>query len=76
MPSGCEIVVGDHDFHVVNLTPSVTLLKEVKSDLVGNDDLTSVYKVNCIFSHIFDCDVLMYVCLRVFFILQELCMFS
>ena len=40
--SGCELLVGDHDFHVVNLTPSVTLLIEVKENPDGG--LPSLYK--------------------------------
>ena len=42
MPSYYELVAGDHDFHVVNLTPSVTLLTEVKEYLDGG--LPSLYK--------------------------------
>jgi hypothetical protein len=38
-------VAGDHDFHVVNLTPSVTLVTVVKADPNGNDGgLPSFYK--------------------------------
>jgi hypothetical protein len=46
VPACCELVAGDHDFHVVNLTPSVTLLTEVKSDAAkrGSGHLPSLYK--------------------------------
>ena len=42
--SGYQLVAGDHDFHVVNLTPSVTLLTEVKANPDGNGNLPSLYK--------------------------------
>ncbi len=42
VPSCCELVAGDHDFHVVNLTPSVSLLIEVIENL--DDGLPSLYK--------------------------------
>jgi hypothetical protein len=42
VPSCYELVVGDHDFHLVNLTRSVTLLTEVKENLDGG--LQSLYK--------------------------------
>jgi hypothetical protein len=42
--AGCNLVAGDHDFHVVNLTPSVTILTEVKPNPDGNGELPSVYK--------------------------------
>jgi len=35
VPTGFELALGDHDFRVVNITPSVTLLTEVKSDPDG-----------------------------------------
>jgi hypothetical protein len=44
MPSRFQIAAGDHDFHVVNLTPSVTLLTEIKAHLGGNGELPSFYK--------------------------------
>ena len=44
MPHGCDLVAGDNDFHVVNLTPSVTLLTEVKENPDGNGGLPSLYK--------------------------------
>ena len=44
VPSGYNLVAGDHDFHVVNLTPSVTLLTEIKSNSNGNGELPSFYK--------------------------------
>ena len=47
MPLGCELVVGDHDFHVVNLTHSVTLLTKVKKNPYGG--LPSLYKGEYIF---------------------------
>ncbi len=43
-PSGFELVAGDHDFHVVNLTPSVTLLNEVKGNPNGSGKLPRFYK--------------------------------
>ena len=44
VPTGFDLVAGDHDFHVVNLTPSVTLLTEVKADPDGSGKLPSFYK--------------------------------
>jgi len=44
VPSGFDLVAGDHDFHVVNLTPSVTLLTEVKANPDGSGKLPSFYK--------------------------------
>ncbi len=44
VPSGYQLVAGDHDFHVVNLTPSVTLLTEIKADIDGDGGLPSFYK--------------------------------
>ena len=44
VPVDCNLVAGDHDFHVVNLTPSVTLLTEVKPNPDGNKELPSFYK--------------------------------
>ena len=44
MPCGYQLVAGDHDFHVVNLTPSVTLLTEVKANPDGTGKLPSLYK--------------------------------
>ena len=44
MPSGYHLVAGDHAFYVVNLTPSVTLLTEVKANPDGNGNLPSLYK--------------------------------
>ena len=42
VPAAYELVAGDHDFHVVNLTPSVTLLTEIKANSDGG--LPSLYK--------------------------------
>jgi hypothetical protein len=54
VPSGCELVVGDHDFHVVNLTPSVTLVTEVTAKPDGTEELPSFYKcVIAIFFYVF-----------------------
>ena len=44
VPAGFQLVAGDHDFHVVNLTPSVTLLTEIKPHPDGNGGLPSFYK--------------------------------
>jgi hypothetical protein len=44
VPVGCDLVAGDHDFHVVNLTPSVTLLTDIKENPDGNGGLPSLYK--------------------------------
>ena len=44
VPAGYDLVAGDHDFHVVNLTPSVTLLTEIKENPDGNGGLPSLYK--------------------------------
>ncbi len=44
VPVVCNLVAGDHDFHVVNLTPSVTLLTEVKPNPDGNRELPRFYK--------------------------------
>jgi hypothetical protein len=45
VPVGFQMVAGDHDFHVVNLTPSVTLLAEVRPNLDGvYGELPSFYK--------------------------------
>jgi hypothetical protein len=56
VPSGCEIVAGDHDFHVCNLTPSVTLITEIKAHPEGNGGLPSLYK--CDFVLILHCRML------------------
>jgi hypothetical protein len=40
---GYELVVGDHNFHVVNPAPSVTLLTEVKEN-PNDGGLSSLYK--------------------------------
>jgi hypothetical protein len=44
VPYGCQLVAGDHDFHVVNLTPSATLLTEIKANSDGDGGLPSFYK--------------------------------
>ena len=44
MPTGFELVAGDHDFHVVNSTPGVTLPTEVKANLDGSGKMPSFYK--------------------------------
>jgi hypothetical protein len=44
VPAGYRLVAGDHDFHVVNLTPSVTLLTEINANPDGNEGLPSFYK--------------------------------
>ena len=44
MPFGCELVAGDPDFHVVNLTPSDTLVIEVKANPDGTEELPSFCK--------------------------------
>ena len=46
MSVGYDLVVGDHDFHIVNSTPSVTLLTEVKAHRDGNGQLPSLCKGN------------------------------
>jgi hypothetical protein len=48
LPVGYVLVTGDHDFHIVNLTPSVTLLTEVKAHLDGNRQLPSLIKIVCL----------------------------
>ena len=48
VPSGYEIVARDHDFHVVNLTPSVTLLTEMKANPDGDGGLPSFYEGMCV----------------------------
>ena len=44
VPSGCELVAGDHDFHVCNLTHSVTLLTDIKAHPDGDGGLPSLYR--------------------------------
>ncbi len=44
VPVDCNLVAGDYDFHVVNITPSVTLLTEVKPNPDGNGELPSFCK--------------------------------
>ena len=44
MPVGYQLIAGDHDFHVVNLTPSVTLLTDIKPNENGDGGLPSFYK--------------------------------
>ena len=44
VPSGYQLVDGDRDFHVVNLTPSATLLTEVKANPDGTGNLPSLYR--------------------------------
>ena len=44
MPVGYKLIAGDHDFHVVNLTPSVTLLTDIKPNENGDGGLPSFYK--------------------------------
>jgi hypothetical protein len=44
VPVGYDLVAGDHDFHVVNLIPSVTLLTGIKETPDGNGGLPSLYK--------------------------------
>ena len=46
MPYGCELIAGYHDFHVKNLTPSVTLLTEIMAYHDGNGELPSLYEGN------------------------------
>jgi hypothetical protein len=36
VPCGFELVAGDHDLHVCNLIPSVTLLTSIKAHLDGD----------------------------------------
>ncbi len=80
VPTGCELVAGDHDFHVVNLTPSVTLVTEVKANLDGTEELPSFYKdVIAILFFVFIAAWCMRVCVSVcagVCVLQELFMFS
>ncbi len=45
MPAGYQLIAGDHDFHVVNrLTPSVTLLTDIKPNENGDGELPSFCK--------------------------------
>jgi hypothetical protein len=48
VPWGFDLVAGDHDFHVCNLTPSVTLLTNIKAHPDGDGRLPSLYKGNII----------------------------
>jgi len=41
---GCQLVDGDTDFHVINLTPSVALLTEIRAHPHLNGNLPSLYK--------------------------------
>ena len=41
---GFQLVAGDYDFHVVILTPSLTLLTELKPHPDGNGGLPNFYK--------------------------------
>ena len=44
VPAEHELVARDHDFPLVNLTPSVTLLTDIKENPDGNGGLPSLYK--------------------------------
>ena len=44
VPIGYQLIAGDHDFHVVNLTPSVTLLTDIKPNENEEGGLPSFYK--------------------------------
>ena len=50
---GYDLVAGEYDFHIMNLTPSVTLLTEVKAHLDGNGQLPSLYKGNLPFYFVY-----------------------
>jgi len=50
---GYQLIAGDHDFHVVNLTPSVTLLTDIKPNENGEGGLPNFYKGKL-------CDLLFY----------------
>ncbi len=41
---GYQLIVSDHDFHVVNLTPSVTLLTDIKPNENVEGGLPSFHK--------------------------------
>ncbi len=45
LPSNVESVAGDHDFHVVNFTPSVCLHVDIKPD--EGEDMISYYRGQC-----------------------------
>ena len=45
LPTVVDAVAGDHDFHVVSLTPSVTLAVGVKPD--EGQDMVSYYRGMC-----------------------------
>ena len=45
LPSDTTAVAGDHDFHVLSLTPSVTLAVEIKDD--DGDAAQSYYRGEC-----------------------------
>ncbi len=44
MPVGYQLIAGNNDFHVVNLTPRVTLLTDIKPNENGEGGLPSFYK--------------------------------
>ena len=47
MSVGYQLIAGDHDFHVVNLTPSVTLLTDIKPNEIAMEDYLASIKVRC-----------------------------
>jgi hypothetical protein len=69
VPVGYDLVDGDQDFHIVNLTPSVTLLTEVKPHSDGNGQLPSLYKDNLPYHFVYvSC-----VCILLFFVCVSSC---
>ena len=44
MPIGYPLIAGDHDFHVVNLTASATLLTDIKTNENGEGELPTFYR--------------------------------
>jgi hypothetical protein len=46
VPVGYQLIAGDHDFHVVNLTPSMTLLTDIKPNENSDGSYLASIKVN------------------------------
>jgi hypothetical protein len=60
VPVRLDLVAGDHEFHVVNLTLSVIVLTDMKEIPDGNGGLPSMYKGELYYDCTIDNNVLLH----------------
>jgi hypothetical protein len=53
VPVGYQLIAGDHDFHVVNLTARVTLLADIKPTENNDGGLPSFYNKGKMYDSLF-----------------------